>query len=337
MRLRYDPWMVEYNSAFMADDAPDRRKVMSDIETSDWWPITPLAQDALYETLLFTDGSRRVEARVLLEDERRQVAFGALGSFAIGSVSCCAMGSRQAQFMDLGSFGVTPVQRVCTLSSGYELAHFELVSPFVNYLGRLEYTVKPSSETDPDAVVRQLQTEMLAYERLLAARLADSYPEALIITDGQRPAVGALPNVVGYLKTIHALPLSDTQLAVVRQLEAGQRSPLYLIDSGDKNSQKFEWFLRLRDPRPWLYSFAGMVRLQAHAGSDPVARLSEVQALADWLATLLPRFSTRQHQDPRAPQQLLPIRALEPQLRRQMGDVQLIRRRIMSYLQGLEG
>jgi hypothetical protein len=329
--------MVEYNSAFMADETPDKRTVTSDIETSDWRPITPLQRDALYETLLFTDGSRRTEARVLLEDERKQVAFGALGSFAIGCVSCCARGSRQAQFVDMQALGMSAVQRVCTLSSGYQLAHFELVSPFVQYLGKLEYTVKASSETDADAVIRQLQLEMLASERQLAARLASSYPEALIITDGQRPAVGAVTNVVGYLKTIHVLALSEAQLTVVRQLEAGQRSPLYLIDSGDVSSQKFEWFLRLRDPRPWLYSFAGMVRLQAHAGSDPQARLEAVVRLADWLAVVLPRYATLQHQDPRAPQQLLPIRALEPELRRRMGDAQLIRRRIVSYLQGLEG
>ena len=43
-----------------------------------------------------------------------------------------------------------------------------------------------------------------------------------------------------------------------------------------------------------------MVRLQAYAGPDPAARLGEVQHLADWLCHALPRFASRQHQDPRA-------------------------------------
>lgn len=337
MRLRYDPWMVEYQSALVAEGPPEVAEVVSDIETAEWRPITPAPQPPLYETLIFIDGSRRTEARVFLEDGRRQVAFGALGSFAIGAVACCARGARQAQFVDLAALGVPQVQRICTLSSGYTLPDFTLASPFAHYLGQLEYRVRPTSETDAEAVVRQLQQEMLASERLLAAQLASSYPKALIITDGQRPSVGALSNVVGYLKTIHALKLAEAQLAVVRRLEAGQRSPLYLLAGGEPSGQRFEWFVRLRDPRPWLYSFAGMVRLQAHAGNAPQARLAEVVRLADWLTATLPRYATLQHQDPRAPQQLLPIRALEPELRRRMGDVQLIRRRIMSYLQGLEG
>ena len=58
-----------------------------------------------------------------------------------------------------------------------------------------------------------------------------------------------------------------------RGLEQGERSPLYLVRTRDAENSYFEWFLRLRDPRPWLYSLAGMVRLQAYAGPNWSERL----------------------------------------------------------------
>lgn len=333
MRLRLDPWATDYDTAFHAEAGEARASVTPDLEHAEWRPIDPAPGAPLYARLLFTDGSRRSEARVLLEDERRQLAFGAIGTFGIGAVDCCSRGARRAEYLDWDTLGVAPVQRLCALSSGYALEHFALLPRFRRSLGRLEYRVVSTPEKEAEAVLRRLQFEMLEAERQLASRLTETHPDALVITDGPRPRMGGAPRVVGYLKTIHALPLDERHLEVVRRLEAGQRSPIYLVSHQDKSQQLFEWFLRLRDPRPWLYSFAGMVRLQAHAGSDPAARLPEVRRLADWLSSRLPTFATRAHQDPRAPQQLLPVRALEGELRRRMGHAQMVRRRLMQHLQ----
>ncbi len=335
MKLRLDPWATEYDTAYHAEDAleDERQNVDATPEYREWRAVTPRPPaDAPFAQLLFTDGTRRLEARVLLEDERRQVAFGALGSFGVGVVDCCSKGSRAASFLDLGDLSFESVTRLCAISSGHTVPTFALVSRLRQRLGRLEYTVESTNERDADAVVRRIQFAMLRAEGRLAARLIAAHPGALVVTDGPLPRAGFERNIVGYVKTIHQVRVTEEQLAVVRGLEAQQRSPLYLVSGNDKSQQYFEWFLRLRDPRPWLYSLAGVVRLQAYASARPAARLDEVRALADWLALVLPRFASLQHQDPRAPQQLLPTRALELELRRRMGSPQIVRRRIMEHL-----
>jgi hypothetical protein len=50
--------------------------------------------------------------------------------------------------------------------------------------------------------------------------------------------------------------------------------------------------------------------------------------LADFAAKRLPGFASSAIRDPRAPQNLVPVGALEQELRRRMGDALLIRRGI---------
>jgi hypothetical protein len=330
MRLRLDPWAVEYNTAYHAESSPEAREgVDVRCECAAWHPIRPTRAETLWRDLFFLDGSRRIEARVLLEEGAAQIAFGALGSYGVGVVSCCARGGRAAAF--LGDSEALFVKRVCALSSGQSTAPFTIAAT-LSCLGALDYTVLETGERDADAVIRRVQQEMLAAEKTLASRLLSRSPEALVICDGPRPLVGGEPNVVGYLKTIFEPKVGERELNVVRALEQGERSPLYLVTTRDPEHSYFEWFVRLRDPRPWLYSLAGMVRLQAYAGPNYESRLAWAQNLADWSCLTLPRFASRQHQDPRAPQQLLPIRALERELSRRMGSAQVIRRRVMRHL-----
>lgn len=348
MHLRLDPWAAEYNTAYFADSIAselDSQHIDITVEQADWQACTPsVPDDAVisWQRLLFTDGSRRIEARVLLEDAAKaQVAFGALGSYAIGVVDCCAQqpAQRAASYLDIEQeLGIRNVQRLCLLSNGHELDNFSLVPDLLRNFGTLNYKVQSCEESDADAVIRKLQEEMLEAERKLTSALLSHYDHALILRDGPHPRVDVRNqqgdkrghDVVGYVKTIHNIRLSRQELDVVRNLSEGQRSPLFLVH--DPRVPYFECFLRLRDPSPWLYSLAGMVRLQFFAGSQPEDYLEAAKLRADWLSLHLPRFASRQYQDPRAPQQLLPVRALEGELRRLMGNPQLIRQRIMRYL-----
>ncbi len=334
MQLRLDPWATEYNTAYLAEEVSPLGKDNVDIgvETQAWQKIRPQKPAELYEALLFLDGTQRSEARVLLEDERQQLAFGAIGSFAVGAVNCCPRGSRQASYLELAHLNFDSLHRICVLSGGHSLEAFSLASDKLQQLGKLDYRIVSTEKREADAVLRQIQFEMLKAEGLLASRLCDTYREALVISDGPLPRSGYIDNVVGYVKTIHQVPIPQSEMELVRALEQGERSPLYLVSAQDKSQQHFECFLRLRDPRPWLYSLAGMIRLQIFASSQPQDRLETAISMADWLCHILPGFASLQHQDPRAPQQLLPIRALESELRRKMGDARLIRRRITAYL-----
>lgn len=333
MKLRLDPWGIDYDTAFHAENEEETRaNVETKLEYQSWQAINPELEHLLYGSILFIDGSRRTEARVLLEDDLKQVAFGAIGTYGIGAVDCCTQHSRQARFVDLeAELGISGINRLCTLSGGYEAPSFDIKAKLSQRFGDLSYEVKSTPEKDPEAVLRRLQFQMLEAERALASRLLDAFPDGLIVSDGPRPKIGFHERLVGYLKTMHVLPLGEEELTVVRNLEEGQRSPLYLVENNDRGQNLFECFLRLRDPRPWLYSFAGMVRLQLAAGKNPQQRLESAVKQADALCVLLPKFATKQHQDPRAPQQLLPIRALETELRRKMGNPQIVRRRLTEH------
>jgi hypothetical protein len=70
------------------------------------------------------------------------------------------------------------------------------------------------------------------------------------------------------------------------------------------------------------------VRLEV---SDTVGR-DEAVRLADLTSTVLPGFVPSRTRDPRAPQNLVPIGALEQHLRRGLGDARLIHRRLATLL-----
>jgi hypothetical protein len=331
MPLRLDPWTTDYSAAYSAQEVAPlaAESVVLDVEVPQWRPLAPKEVALGYDELLFVDGGRRLEARLFFEEPGVN-AFGALGSFGVGVASCCPHGSRPARLLELH------VNRYGAMGAGRDLPALTL-APFEGQLGELRYALEPVSEREPEKIERRLQLAMLEAERRLIARLSDEHPAALVVCDGPRPRIGEAQHVIGYVKTTSEMRLGAPELEVIRALAEGERTPLYLVKEAAEEMQRFEWCLRLRDPRPWLFSLAGVVRLQAHAGRQPETRLPAVQRLADALCSVLPRFASRQHQDPRAPQQLLPVRAIESELHRRMGRSDLIRRRLARHLASQEG
>lgn len=337
-RLRLEPWGVDYLGSLqdaagfvsVAGEAEEDGRELSrealsvELPLGDWRGLVPTAPPNVAR-VLFLDGVRRIEARVLLEDDAP--AFGALGSCAVGAVACHSGGDGEAPRAEF--VGQPTVERWCTLAGGRaDLPDLTLSA--LDGGQRLSYRTAASDDDDVDAPVRLLHAKMLEAERNLTARLRATLGDGLLISDGPRPLLGDDRRVLGYLKTVQVQRLPADALVVVRGLEEGERSPLYVV--GDGEHARFEWYLRLRDPRPWLHTLAGSVRLQGHAGPDPRARLDWMRAVADWTCVALPRFATRSHQDPRAPQQLLPVRALEQTLRRRLGSAPLLRRRLVAAL-----
>lgn len=364
-RLRLEPWGVGYagsaqdvGGAFSGDDEPtDGRGHLDDdalsveVPIGAWRPLRSAAPLAVARAI-FLDGVRRVDARAVLEGASEAgasegdaseagapasdgaPAFGALGSCAVGAVACDLVAGGRAELLE-----DVVVERWCAIAAGVLGALEDVVVPAGPDLrggARLTFRVTRAAGTDWDAPVAQLQVQMRAAERRMAERLQRRLREggeqpgtagrALLVCDGPRPLYSADENVIGYLKTIKEQRLPAQALAVVRRLEEGERSPIYLVDAGER--ARFEWYVRLRDPRPWLHTLAGSVRVQAYAGPQPGALLATARGIADWSAATLPRFATKAHQDPRAPQQLLPVRSLEAALRRRLGNAPLVRRRI---------
>ena len=166
-------------------------------------------------------------------------------------------------------------------------------------------------------------------EERLALELADQ-ADTLVVADGPltfaHPVRGA---AVGYVKTLHQLYVGPDQLRVMAALPPGHRTPLFRLTG---RFERYSWFLRLAAPHRTDPDLAGIVRLEV---SDHVG-LAEARRLADASAALLPAFAPTRGRDPRAPQNLLPIGALEQFLRRRMGDAAIVRRRISARLAQIE-
>ena len=105
------------------------------------------------------------------------------------------------------------------------------------------------------------------------------------------------------------------------------RTPVFLIRSAGRFS-RYSWFARLANRLPVESDFTGLVRLEL----SEALGLEEAVRLADLTTALLPRFVPSRSRDPRAPQNLVPIGALEHHLRHGLGDARLIHRRLATVL-----
>ncbi|MGE4055492.1 MAG: hypothetical protein AB7F99_11905 [Vicinamibacterales bacterium] len=312
--VRVDPWAVDYGAETPGASAlPPEAAVDVDVavETvgSRWVPVVP-APRRMSGPVIFIDGVRRIEGRLVMTSADR-VIHGAIGTAAVGSVHT---GEHRA------TFGESRIDRVLIFGNGVLPASALALGP------RLQYRPVSVADDDADAPIRGLHAEMRVAEQALAASLA--VPGALVIADGPLSitARSASP-VVGFVKRLFQLYVPAEQLAVVRRLPAGARSPVFLIRSTGRFG-RYSWFVRLATPLRVESEFTGIVRLEvAEAGG-----LEQAVSLANAITGWLPRLVPSRTRDPRAPQNLVPIGALEQHLRHQMGDSRLIHRRLATRL-----
>ena len=95
----------------------------------------------------------------------------------------------------------------------------------------------------------------------------------------------------------------------VPELGSAQRTPLFLA------RESYSAYVRIAPPVPFGSPWGGIVRIEVPESQG----LARAQRRADQVAVTLPRFAGVAHKDPRAPQNLLPIGALERQLRHRLG------------------
>jgi len=175
--------------------------------------------------------------------------------------------------------------------------------------------------------MRALQDDMRAEEERLGRDLANA-DDTLVVADGPLTFEEASRSpVLGYIKRIFKLYLPRERLGLLAALRAGERTPLFALRAS-RRFARFSWFARLADPHPGASDLASIVRLEV----SEVVGVDEARRLADASTAVLPRFVPSRWRDPRSPQNLLPIGALETMLRRQMGDSRLIRRHIETLI-----
>jgi uncharacterized protein len=304
-RLHVEGWAPEYGAAVEPgeDLTPAEGSVDVSVEDRRWEPVAGV--DDGCPVVAFVDGVRRVEARLLLDAPEGPIP-GICGSYGVGAV-LWRRTERRSEVVD------TLVERLAILGSGE--------SPTLPALpGGLAYRPMSVADDDPSSLVRALHDGMRRAEARLAEDLATG--GYFVVADGPLYEYTG-GDKTGYVKSHRRTYLTGEHAAIVGTLPAAHRTPLFTI--GEGQYRRYSWYVRLADRGPG-HSWAGIVRCEASAHLDR----DRVVTLADRCAAVLPLVGSKPHIDPRAPQNLVPIGALERHLRHMLGDPALILRSLRT-------
>ena len=300
-RLHVESWSPEYGAPVELPEEPAAASpVDPGVETGEWAPIASSARGAPSE-VVFVDGVRRVEARLTVDDPQAGPVPGIMGAFGVGAVLWERRVPRSV-------FTGLRVERMVATARGYQVR--------LPAIGGLPVTTESVPGEDPSELVAYLQRRMRAAEQELAAGMVA--PGRLVVADGRIRELRPLP-IVGYIKTHQVMYLGAEHRSLISALTAGRRTPIFSILS--ENFPRYSWYLRLADLAGG-HSWTGIVRCEVSAS---VGVRSAVE-MAGWTAALLPGAASQRHVDPRAPQNLAPIAALERELRKRLGDQRIAHR-----------
>ena len=332
MRIHLDPWPIDTQDAQLNLRAFEGDVI--DVETPRWaaMPGRPIPEHL--HTVYVVDGRPRMEARVLVEQEGEPL-FGGYGAYAVGAVDLCPHGSREARLQRVQA------RRLLALCGDLR-GEAACLSPRNPHSGELLYAPCTVPGNDQGAPQQFVQRAMLEEEQRLAHGLASQVPydedddqetlAVLTLQDGPvRPGFkgGA---VVGCVKTLQTLYVSADRAYLLSELKPGERSPVLHFRYQNGDESRFTWYVRLCAAEFYQHPYAGVMRLEMHAGENeelpPIVR-----AIADLSGSLLCRLGSRAFKDARAPQNLIPTHALEQAMTRAMGDAGLVMRRIRAHVQ----
>lgn len=319
MKFHIDGWDPAYGSA--TEDTGEATSVLDstaridpDVECASekWAPVPPPSAASEPGAIVFVDGVRRIEARVWIPDaDESGASMSIAASYASGAVCCCPTGGAHILVSEQrrGLFTTDVHTTDIATKAGSFLAH---------------HVPADAAESPAVTLSAALQRELLALELVTAANAraaATAHCTApdtdLLVIDGPLRSRDHLPRALGFIKTHRAIYLPPELNAVVGRLTSGERTPVFLMGT---TWDRYAWYLRLpcRPGSPW----AGIVRVECAAA----LQAAEAIQLASLSQRLLPRYASVEYKDPRAPQNLVPIAGLEGQLRRRLGDRNVVYR-----------
>ena len=304
--LYVEPWAPEYGNPFEADDGlADPGKVDDTVEVDGRWDPIPGVDDGI-AVVAFVDGVRRVDARLTLDDASGPVP-GLCGTFAVGA----ACWHRTVPRTEIER---VRVDRLAVFGHG-KGAPLPVAGP------QLAYRCESIPDVDAQALVQRFHGAMRRAEAVLSETLAQQ--GCFVVADGPINDLSATEKV-GFIKTHRAPYLSPERTGIVGRLRAGERTPLFLIGKTGAYP-RYSWYLRLAD-LPGGHSWSGVVRAEVSSHLD----LATARRMADRTTAVLPLVASSPQVEPRAPQNLVPIGALERELRRRMGDAGFVHRALRS-------
>jgi hypothetical protein len=300
MRIYVEDWQVEYgrpNLVAEDEETPEgSAKLVEDDERLARHQGHAPPPDGV--SLAFVDGVRRAEALLILPDNG-----GGSGEQAHGMAGALAYGSVLINGVRRPEFGPCEVERLTIWGSSRSDATLP-AGP-----GGWRWDSMSVDSTEIHAPLRALENIMINRERKLARELAESHRITLV--DGTLRPMPDLPvPVVGYVKTHHRRLLDLGVHREVPLMEVGWRTSLFRV-----GTERLSAYVRIGAPSSMGSPWAGIIRIEMFLSLG----VERAAAIADQLAGLLPRFAGVAHRDPRAPQNLQPVGALENHLRRLLG------------------
>ncbi len=319
MRFLLDSWRSDHAFPYDPEDTleepPAEVDVTVEAPAHEWAPIRPAAEP--FPTVRFVDGVQASDAVLWIADpDRDHPVPGLAGSFAAGVLRCSAAGAELERVeIDRGVFSDAR-------SLGAIIAGNLTWRPFI----RMDH--EPDGLRDRLGIARRKLED--AVGRLTTPDPAGPAHEAdsLVVYDGllhtgPRPAAA-----VGLAKRAYRVYLPPPLDDLPRHLAGGERSPLFAVTrrSGDDASRtRYSCYLALADPQPPAVADPGSCVARIEMAFPPGTAVTAMTAFADRVAATLPAYASEPHADPRAPQNLAPIRSLEQELRRLLGRPDVIR------------
>lgn len=324
--VRPDPWALEYGSPVALEDSQASRAVEVDVEGVPWGAISPPAELRMPRTLAFVDGRRRLDGRAIGKDGDR-ILYGAFATVAAGVIEVdCSL--QRAHFPIAAT-----VERVVAFGGDRAPEPVTLPGPPGNPC-TLDYhqTLSDSNRrNDPQVPLQLVQDRMREIETDLAvAQSRDG--NTLVIQDGNLfrdfdSNGGKTGAIVGYMKTLQRKYLPPDEAWLLWELNPGERTPIFAVGRG--SFQYWSWYLR--SGCEGQGSLHGIVRLEIFRSK---ATLERARQIANWSCHFVPKYASEPLRDPRAPQNLMPVNALENWLGRQMGNPAIVQRCVKQFLNG---
>ena len=303
-KLAIEGWAPEYGGAMDSEQeeiSSDQVDIGAELPAEEWRPMEAGSGTWNPSRVDFVDGVRRVEARVWITGPEES-RLGICASYAAGVVRCGGKAVIGPVKVGRGFFGLTGVPdletRVGTFSA-YPVAE-----------DRMEQLINGVQEC-----MSRLESEVSG---VAAAGSSDTARgDALVVLDGPLRGRQRMPEAIGYIKSHRVNYLPPGPREVVTQLRAGQRTPVFLIQT---TWTRYSWYLRLVEGDE--YPGAGIVRCEAwsEVGAERAGQIADTTAL------VLHPFASQPHKDKRAPQNLYPIAGLERELGRRLGDRAVVQR-----------
>lgn len=307
-QLHIESWSPDYGSPLESDAGlAEPERVDESVEVAGRWEPIPGDDDGI-DHVVFVDGVRRIDARLTLDQPIGPVA-GLCGSYGVGAV-LWDRSIPQAEIVE------ARISRLAVFGSG-KGAPIPVVAP------ELSYRSESVPDDDPGSLITRLHGAMRRAEGELSEEFARR--GLFVVSDGPINDMAATDKV-GFIKTHRAPYLSLERSEVIGRLGAGERTPLFLIGKGGAY-ERYSWYFRIAD-RGVGHSWSGVVRGEVSAALE----LRRATSIAARTTALIPLVASESHIDPRAPQNLVPIAALERELRRRLGDPGYVYRALRSAI-----